>query len=92
MDTDWLQYETVDEPCDVYNFETEHPPPTTLVDPLDGMWTGQLREVDNGKITIEEGTMSMVLTRADDKLSGAVENYTDILDLGRLRGCVHRTV
>lgn len=81
MDTDCLRYETDNEPCDVYDFEKEHPPPATLADALDGMWTGQLREIDDGTVTVEEGTMSMILTRAGDKLSGAIENYTDILDV-----------
>ncbi|KAJ6530320.1 hypothetical protein B0H19DRAFT_482579 [Mycena capillaripes] len=77
----WLRYWPNDEPVNIYNFKATHPPPATLIDPLDGLWTGQLREVHKGKKETSEGTMSMVLTRAGDKLSGAVENFSDILDL-----------
>jgi hypothetical protein len=81
LDIDWLRYDTDNEPVYVYDFETDYPPPAKLVDPLDGMWTGQLLEVYDGETSVAEGTMSMMLTRAGDKLSGGVENFYDTLEL-----------
>lgn len=80
-DIDALRHDTQNEPSGVYNFEILHPPPATRVDPLDGVWTGQLLDVANGVASASEGTMSMVLTRAEDKLSGAAENFLDILEV-----------
>ncbi|KAJ6573432.1 hypothetical protein DFH09DRAFT_916098 [Mycena vulgaris] len=81
MSTDALRYDTEDEPSDVYDFDTLHPPPATLVDPLDGTWTGQLLDVEDGEVSAPEGTLSLVLTRAEDKLTGAAENFLDTLDV-----------
>ncbi|KAJ7457844.1 hypothetical protein FB451DRAFT_1509189 [Mycena latifolia] len=81
MTIDWLRYDTEDAPRDVYDFETLHPPPEPLVDPLDGTWTGQIQEDEDGKISAPEGTLSLVLTRTGDKLAGAAENHLDILDV-----------
>ncbi|KAJ7140785.1 hypothetical protein C8R44DRAFT_237363 [Mycena epipterygia] len=78
---DVLRHDTQNEPSGVYDFEILHPPPATRVDPLDGIWTGQLLDVANGVTSALEGTMSMVLTRAEDKLSGAAENFLDILEV-----------
>ncbi|KAJ7429390.1 hypothetical protein B0H11DRAFT_2409490 [Mycena galericulata] len=80
MDTAVLRHETHNVPTGVYNFETLHPVPP-LVDPVDGAWTGQIQAVDNGKVTAYEGTLLMVLTRTGDKLSGAAENFINILEV-----------
>ncbi|KAJ7657340.1 hypothetical protein DFH06DRAFT_991084, partial [Mycena polygramma] len=81
MSTDWLRYDTDNEPVDVYDFETEHPPPATLNDPLDGTWTGKLFEIEDGEQVAYEGIISMVLTRDGEKLSGAADNFYGILDV-----------
>ncbi|KAJ7230020.1 hypothetical protein GGX14DRAFT_581900 [Mycena pura] len=76
VDTGILTCEIQDEPINVYDFETLHPPPVTLANPLDGKWTGRLLETDG---TATEGVVSMVLTRTADKLTGAAENYLGLL-------------
>ncbi|KAJ7095618.1 hypothetical protein C8R44DRAFT_890026 [Mycena epipterygia] len=61
-------------------------PPTTLADPLDGMWTGYILLPDG---TAPEGRLSMVLTRTTDKLAGVAENFLGVINLaGTLEGGV----
>ncbi|KAJ7090797.1 hypothetical protein B0H15DRAFT_836939 [Mycena belliarum] len=81
MSTDVLRYDTEDEAGDIYDFETVHPAPTLPVDPLDGAWTGQMVEDEDGKISTPEGTLAIVLTRTGDKLAGGGESYLGILEI-----------
>ncbi|KAF8161810.1 hypothetical protein K438DRAFT_1776325 [Mycena galopus ATCC 62051] len=73
-----LLYEPWDGPKYVYDLEKRHPLPVTLADPVDGLWTGELQFPDG---TAPEGTLSMVLTRTADKLTGVAENYLGVLDV-----------
>jgi hypothetical protein len=60
------------------------------VDPLDGVWTDQLQIVENGKITADEGMLSMMLRRVGDELSGATENFLDELKVEGKVGEKHK--
>ncbi|KAJ7065527.1 hypothetical protein C8F01DRAFT_982091, partial [Mycena amicta] len=72
-----LNYEIQDEPKGVYDLEVKHPYAATPADPVDGLWVGQLIE-PNG--TAWEGTLSMVLKREGEKISGAAENFLGLLE------------
>jgi len=93
-ETDILLYETQNEPTDVYNFETIYPPPhpPMSIDALDGVWTGQLQHVVDGKVTATAGTMSMVLKRTGDDLSGGAEDCFAILAVTGTVDDAHKVV
>ncbi|KAJ6561062.1 hypothetical protein DFH09DRAFT_1160351 [Mycena vulgaris] len=81
MDTSVLRHKTQKEPVRVDDFESSHHTPALCVDPLDGVWTGQIHTIKNGEITAFEGTLSMVLKRAGDKLSGEAESFLGALEV-----------
>ncbi|KAF7296411.1 Protein kinase domain-containing protein [Mycena chlorophos] len=72
---DILHAEIQDEPKNVYNFDAG---PSSPVDPVEGLWVGQLVESYG---TAWEGTLSLVLTRTGDTIRGTAENYLGLLDV-----------
>ncbi|KAJ7162376.1 hypothetical protein C8R46DRAFT_904554 [Mycena filopes] len=89
MDLSILHHTPENEPSGVYDFETVHPPPATRADPLDGPWTGQL--LCDGE-SYDEGTISMMLVREGDQLTGGAESWMGLLDVSGTVAEEHQVV